>query len=883
MSEVFDGTLILKGEGKNRRRFLNYTSRKGKPMSEPINPDKLTTSLHNSSDVEVAVSFELDTSGRPFRVREGGESWTQAPSQSDKRSEFNTHAESIKANKLGDFHNPYNFIPAPPGLRTCAFADTVPVGNDRFYFDKYSGKLNVKMTVETPVLLHDTARITYTNDPKKGISEHKSYPIRVRSLLDHQGKLIVENGKNVLVPDITPTSVKGMLRAAYEAITNSRFSVFKEHDERLAYRMESTEGARSVPARIQRDPISQKLYVALYTGTSEIGPDGRPLNDDDSLSDKEREKNGLLCAAWLPMYKTKRLGISDDVLRLAKHGEQLFAWLEKIQHHNKKTNAPDFQYWRVRKLAIHESSLGHQPEPSPQKPYHRPLNLFKSARGFVCNTGQNIKNKHDERFFFIDGEVTRVKFDAGRHGKAWDSLIKNYRREHSEKNGALTEPPDAEDAGSTYKLEWSRHIQRTDYREVSENARLGAEELREGSLCYARVLKNERGSFDLIELYPVTISRRIHEISPSDLLPQELWPAYTEEELSPADRLFGWVRQTGSQKSRALSVEQRRVGAYRGQLRIGTIKLLESDPNQRGIEDFDNELPLQILGQPKPQQGRFYVAKDKDGRAQERALTNEQAGFRNKGIKGLRGRKVYPHHNVPGDYWRPHRWSSLTIEANGVSYYQEYRRPEGQKQRDKQNRSIKGWIPPKTEFIFDIHFMNLTTVELGALVWLLDLPDKHFHRFGGGKPLGFGSVRLDLLEEGSEILSGESIKKRYESLEPLDDASIPASQFKTEFENAFNSASRLTDILTAFKNAAKGFNKPIHYPRMTLQPLAEGKNFEWFMANSRTNLKRANGEVVKSGGEDVVEVRNGYSLPDLFNEIGLPFFELTHPERRKSK
>jgi CRISPR-associated protein (TIGR03986 family) len=572
------------------------------------------------------------------------------------------------------------------------------------------------------------------------------------------------------------------------------------------------------------------------------------------------------------MYKRKSLGISDDALRLPKHGEQLFAWLEKIQHYNKKTGARDFQYWRVRKLAIQENSLGPEPEPSPQERYHESLNICKPARGFVCTTGQNIKNKHDERFFFIKGDVIRMGFDSSTHGKAWHSLVKNYRREHSEKNGDLAEPPEAEDAGNTYKLEWSRHIQRTHYREVSKEARLEAEELREGSLCYARVLKNARGNFDLIELYPVTISRRIHQVSPGDLLPEELWPAYTEEELSPADRLFGWVRQTDSQKSRTLSAEQRKVGAYRGQIRIGTIEILDTNPNRRGMEDFDNELPLQILGQPKPQQGRFYVAKDKDGRAQERGLTNEQAGFRNKTIKGLRGRKVYPHHNVPNNYWQPSKWPSLSIEANGVTYHQEYRRPEGQKQRDKQNRSIKGWIPPKTEFVFDIHFVNLTKVELGALVWLLDLPDKHFHRFGGGKPLGFGSVRLALIEEGSEILTGEKIKERYESLEPLNNPSIPASLFKTEFENVFNSESLNPYILSAFKNSAKGFSKPIHYPRKSRYPLTEGKNFEWFMANSRTNLKRANGEVVKIGGEDVVEVRNGYSLPDLINETGLPFF-----------
>ena len=35
----------------------------------------------------------------------------------------------------------------------------------------------------------------------------------------------------------------------------------------------------------------------------------------------------------------------------------------------------------------------------------------------------------------------------------------------------------------------------------------------------------------------------LHDVSPSKLLPPGLKPAATLEKLSPADRVFGWVRQ----------------------------------------------------------------------------------------------------------------------------------------------------------------------------------------------------------------------------------------------------------------------------------------------------------------------------------------------------
>jgi len=63
-------------------------------------------------------------------------------------------------------------------------------------------------------------------------------------------------------------------------------------------------------------------------------------------------------------------------------------------------------------------------------------------------------------------------------------------------------------------------------------------------------------------------------------------------------------------------------------------------------------------------------------------------------------------------------------------------------------------------------------------------------------------------------------------------------------------------IIRAFLNAAKGSGLPVHYPRSSQQPNAEGKNYEWFVANEKV---------------DRGKLQHGYALPPLENDDrGLP-------------
>ena len=63
---------------------------------------------------------------------------------------------------------------------------------------------------------------------------------------------------------------------------------------------------------------------------------------------------------------------------------------------------------------------------------------------------------------------------------------------------------------------------------------------------------------------------------------------------------------------------------------------------------------------------------------------------------------------------------------------------------DTQKTQIKP-IKPGVDFLFTIHFENLSDIEIGALLWVFDIAkdDKYRLSLGMGKPLGMGAVKIE--------------------------------------------------------------------------------------------------------------------------------------------
>lgn len=704
------------------------------------------------------------------------------------------------------FYNPYNFIPAPRRNRDDAeLGDHPPAGHQAYFPNKWSGRLYVSMMVETPLLVPDLPR-----NPKM---RHKIYGTRIGS--DGQ-------------PYLPPTSIKGMLRSAFEAVTNSRMGILQRHDERLAFRKPATEGLSLVPAIVYSDRIE------LMMGSTPVLPrrnaagqwhlGGHPLH-----------------AAWLPRYKGGTLNYLEG--GSPQHRDTAHAVLEPISR-------PPFKLWRVRAITQDPALLPATDPPPTATGHYTSLGSCIRAVGYVVITNQNTLNKHDERFFFVEPGLTPstillTRQEFKNFHDAWRDLIHSYQDAHREGDvwrrndqGAVIPPetftPQQGQRAAMPAL--SPHIYQ-DGRPRRDNSQPqdDASVLVDGTLCYAHVAAIAPGGVKA--LYPVPIARELYDQPPINLIDQSIRPASSPDELSPADRVFGWVKTDGA-------------GAYRGQLRVS---LAQCTPpgDGRSLELFDPPLPLAILSAPKPQQARFYLAADAGGTP----LDAEKAAAYLP-TQRIRGRKVYPHQRRgrPETYWAP----------PDLDVVNEYVRPveeqDGQRKRreDTQNRSIESWVRPATTFSFSIHVVNLSHVELGALIWLLSLGDQHFHRFGGGKPLGFGSVKLDL--SGAELANGAAIKDEYRALgaapaaantpitqagsKRISSASDPLiAQLLSEYQNCVAGAYQLpfeqVSFIKAFRKAARGFGPtvPTHYPRSSPNPDSKGENFKWFGEN-RLPLKR---------------------------------------------
>jgi len=695
---------------------------------------------------------------------------------------------------MTNFHNPYNFVPAlPRDFVSGCLGDGEPVGHHAYLEDRWSGTISVKLITKTPLLIPDAS----TAENEDG---HKTYDLR---MLGDQ-------------PDLPLTSVKGMLRSAYEAITNSRLSVFVNHDERLAYRSPASGSSDFYPAIVAKRKDGGKV-LRILEGAGMLGRVGRLPRYRQFPRPNERDKGEAavgLCydgTKELPMYRDQvwvRLNpanqYADEIppeIRKQLPGKELLEnVVTRIQLRENGSQPPGGGNWR---------------------------------KGWVYITGANINGKIYERIFLEPEEGKKapvVKIDEQME-QLWTELITDYQeqKQHKkeiEKRNQQTPSRSSRDylGKEPGKTAYSRHVYMAQARQLSA-----------GTLCYVQLRDDsdlERLSpRDVVALLPVTISRRLYDASPASLLDQSLHPANSISELSSADRVFGWVRQNG----KGAADSQNKISAYKGQLRVHAMECISSDP----IQSFgDDGFPLAILGQPKPQQARFYAAKNKQGEVLDNGTLKER-GYQKS--QGLRGRKVYPHHQrLPEGYWNQPECDRTQQAVN--NHYQEYRRPkkDGQEQRDDQNRSIKAWVKPSSEFRFRIDVVNLSDVELGALLYLLSLPPEHYHRLGGAKPLGFGSVRLEWDACQTDLRKGQNWRDFYGSLLPVKESHLESGQadlnrtideYRKAVATGYKKAFEKVPFIAAFEKSALGYDNPVHYPRTTLQPRPEGESFKWFVEN----------------------------------------------------
>jgi len=206
--------------------------------------------------------------------------------------------------------------------------------------------------------------------------------------------------------------------------------------------------------------------------------------------------------------------------------------------------------------------------------------------------------------------------------------------------------------------------------------------------------------------------RRKYDKSPADL-------AASAVTLDFAENLFGKVGKEDTVKGR-IAVEPAFVEGK--EYRSGGCRAILSTPHPTSLAHYIAQNPSRI-------------------RTISRGAKNDAeslAGYRN-GEK-LRGWKMYWHHDVDENVWFPEG-----LDPDAVS------------------KKVISWLYPLAAGAsaeVKIYVDRLTDLELGAILEALSYASgNHAFKLGMGKPLGFGSVKLDLVR--AEV---EDVRKRYASL-----------------------------------------------------------------------------------------------------------------------
>lgn len=624
------------------------------------------------------------------------------------------------------FLNPYNFVrylPDPEIPQQNSDAQLLgrcpPPPHDRYI--GLTGRISCTLEAVTPLFVSDAhdVIVRMEND-----TEHRSY------------RFFQYDGEDA----IPATSLRGMIRSAFEAVTNSPFSVFNAED-RLEYRLDPGEARHFVPGIVRSLPQDDRLGEIALCQEAKIGA----------------------------YYDESTLNVLDDSWHC---GDEAEAILARTENNLEKVDV----------LA---------------RPGKLTRSNYDTYRGWVKCTGRTIETKRNESFFYF------------RNG---------------EKNANLVEFDTAREADYNSILHAQIHDRTENFKTQYQHERLSP-----GDLVYVKLASDK---VIVEEIALVKVARLRYRKSIGELLPEHLKPSEHYEQLDIASRVFGWVRDA-HKASRGTTKLAERV-AYAGRVRFSHATLTAN--GDKGV--YESELPLSILSSPKPTTTLFYLQKagDEPWTEEERKSSEQVAALGYDGPNTLRGRKFYRHHGRLLDR-------------------REYKRAESI--CDNQNRSVRGVRTPDNVFEFTIDFHNLAPVELGALLWVLQLGEEQcYHRLGYAKPLGFGSVRINV-----EEVQLVNMTQRYTSLDSRGGWQQAGPSMRGEWLYCFEEAMQncygrpirkldnICDLFALLREPDARLPKHIHYPRTQETPDAEGKNFEWFVEN-----KRKSKDVHQAGPNHILEI-----------------------------
>lgn len=677
------------------------------------------------------------------------------------------------------WHHAYNGIPAvrdkhafseapeDQGAREF-YGDAAMEGHDHLSRERLSGEIEVKIRVKTPTLpAHQTKEGLLVVPSRSG---------------DDAG---AQTWDDATIP---VTSLKGMLSAAYETVTSSRFRVFGDHCRPVTSRTSTHESLNLYPVLL-RAKSSGELTVRVMLGDNPK-PQVTPTHDGWD------EPPATVCAAVIPDSP------HSSVVILDQDGEDLF---EGGKNRNKwwgDVGKAEERICEFRSMLPHGTQVQFAGESERFFPRHRRIIVCRVTPRGERRTYRVARSKDDgyretktfigivvrltppgESDPLIDTKCNEFVFFNRRGGETdipigsvdaegssvFDSLaeivhsyVRNIQELAQREHRAKRTVKDLEaDSGRTSLSPSTRlvHDLVEEWRRKNPGAPLHEMEMKHGEVrnylasqaregmggvgipLFASIRRGE-----VVGLYPSQIGRRASDVSPDHLAHDaHVEPARSGAMMSPAERLWGFVapeRTDGADRP-----------AARGRITIGAVEPVLPPPYQDGgasvplrVAPAGRPWVLPTAASPKPSTGVPYL-RAADGRPLDESTRRSETFSAGQALI----RKVYPTHQ-------------FVMKRPVIP------RPRGGGAGEGQPQ-VGSYLTAGAAFTTRIRYEDVSAQELAVLMWLLtpkrlvpksekkrNSKARGVHHLGFGRPLGMGAIEVEAVAmtrvEGRMLASG---------------------------------------------------------------------------------------------------------------------------------
>ena len=592
--------------------------------------------------------------------------------------------------------------------------DNEPTPLDHYEPHTWSGSIRFSITAKTPLVYGNTDNqtgaisIPTTTQTKAGGTPHE-------------------------VPILPATMVKGMLSNAFERVTSSRLRVFGDHSEALTYRMDPAECQQLVPTFA----MPTKGKAILLTGTHPRLPVVKKQHNGRALpvmmAATLRTKQGAN-TKFAPKMNNQRL--------LAMIRPQQGKRYRRVQFDAKLVDNGTYAYWFIYDLYTNS-------EPSQRVPIFDENKL----------TGEDLQQKLTKQtgYVYLTTDPDDLLKNSSTFAKKMAERV--FFTETRTSPETATIPPGTEYNPSpvekyfqildSYSQNWDAEKGNTPNIFIRQSEKLLSNKT-DSFLAYAVLSESQGGDKIVDALVPISVGRNAYAMSPLALAQRShVAPAKQLSELSPADRVFGYVAYSdrsapgGNGKSDPSS-------SLKGRISITNARYANEGG---GAGQAPSPLRLRPLLGPRPSSARRFLTRaDGSNVNSDGEKVRRSQYFSHDPAQSL-GASTYP---VDRNAW------------DNVDEETKFPKKALKTASDSLNvtSEVKKYVKAGTKFDATMRFEALTEFELAWLLWILDpanlVPcaeqqmrmsgspsDKvGYLRLGMGKPLGLGVVQVDLSPNG---------------------------------------------------------------------------------------------------------------------------------------